>query len=194
MANFRRGPDGVTREGTEVVDGPVAAGPAVVPQPEAVVAAPVRPAVAPATQTVVTPATAPVVGSGDVEQVQSAVGDPYAPRRAVMYKVEEALYLVFGLIDLLIAIRFVLKLLGANPGSSFVAFVYGITAPMVAPFTGIFNAAQTNGGAFEPSDVVAILIWALVGWVLVRLAWLMIGETRVGMTPTSQVTRSRLPW
>jgi len=174
----------VTRESTEVVEGPTAVDPVVTPGPE--------PAVARTRETVVEPAPEPVVASVDVEQAQTVVGDPYAPRRDVMYRVQEALYLVFGLIDMLIAIRFVLKLLGANSGSSFVAFMYNITAPLVAPFAGIFSPIQTGSSVFEPMDLVAILIWALVGWLLVRLAWLLLGESRVGMTTTSKVTRSRL--
>ena len=55
----------------------------------------------------------------------------------------QLVYLVFGLIEGLIAIRFVLKALGANPTAGFAEFIYGITGPLVAPF---YRAVWQPGG------------------------------------------------
>jgi uncharacterized protein YggT (Ycf19 family) len=43
-----------------------------------------------------------------------------------------------GLVDVILAIRFVMKLLGANPTSGFVSFMYNISEPLAAPFRAIF--------------------------------------------------------
>jgi hypothetical protein len=53
-----------------------------------------------------------------VERVES-VADPYAQRRGAASKVRQGVYLVFGVIEALIAIRFALRLLGANPEAGF---------------------------------------------------------------------------
>jgi uncharacterized protein YggT (Ycf19 family) len=76
---------------------------------------------------------------------------------------------VVGIVDVFIAARFILKLLGAADTSSFVSFVYGVTGPLVGPFRGIFANAGTTGNVFEPAALVAIAVYALVGWGIVVL-------------------------
>lgn len=109
-----------------------------------------------------------------------------------MYRLEQALYLLFGVIEALIAIRFVLRLLAANPGAPFVSTIYRVTAPLVAPFVGVFGTVQANGSVLESQAVVALIVYALLAWLLVRLAWLIFGETRSGVATTSRSTNTRI--
>lgn len=81
---------------------------------------------------------------------------------------------ITGLILVLMAFRFVLKLLGANPDSGFVSFIYGITGILTAPFDRIFSVASSETGdvvrsVFEPSILVAAIVYALVGWAIVKM-------------------------
>ena len=76
---------------------------------------------------------------------------------------------VFGVIDVLIAIRFVLKLLGANPQAGFVQLVFGVSDLFMIPFNAIFRVQVVSGAVFEWSALVAILVYALVAWGLVLL-------------------------
>jgi uncharacterized protein YggT (Ycf19 family) len=81
--------------------------------------------------------------------------------------------LIVGIVDVLIAGRFLLKLLGASDQSSFVSFIYGVTAPLVGPFRGIFGNSGAANNVFEPAALVAIAVYALIGWgvvVLIRIA------------------------
>lgn len=80
----------------------------------------------------------------------------------------QAVWWIVGFIDALIAIRFVLKLFGANP-APFVRFIYDVTWPLVAPFHGIFNTDQVGRTILEPESLVAIAIYTLIGWGLVSL-------------------------
>lgn len=127
------------------------------------------------------------------EHVETVATDPYAPRRAAAYRVRQAIYLLFGIIEGLIAIRFALRLLGANPDAGFAAFVYGVTAPLLAPFVGLFGTPQYNGSVLELHSIVAIVAYALLAWVLAKLAWLLLGDTRSGVsTTTSRVETDAL--
>lgn len=79
---------------------------------------------------------------------------------------------VVGVVDILIAGRFLGKLLGASSQSAFVTFVYQTTNPLVAPFAGIFGTSGTRANLLEPASLVAILVYALLGWgfiVLIRI-------------------------
>lgn len=127
------------------------------------------------------------------QQVESVVGDPYAQRRASMDKLQQALYLLFALIGALLAIRLVLRLLGANPAAPFVSQLYGITAPLVAPFVGIFGTVQSSGSVLEPHSIVALVAYGLLAWLVVKLAWLLFGETRSGLTSITTRTHTRVP-
>lgn len=91
------------------------------------------------------------------------------PRPPYHYRAVAAVWFIVGIIDVLIAIRFVLKLLGASTASPFVTFMYGVTAPLVAPFNGIFGAGAQGSYVLEPASLVAIVIYALIGWGLVTL-------------------------
>ena len=83
-------------------------------------------------------------------------------------------YVALGIVVGLIIIRVILKALAANTHAGFTSFVYGVTQPLVTPFQGIFATHQTsNGSVFEFSSVVAIVVYALVAWAIVRLAALM---------------------
>ncbi len=59
--------------------------------------------------------------------------------------------------------------MGASPQAEFVGFMYGVTAPLVAPFRGIFPDTGQGFFIFEPASLVAIAIYALAGWAIVGL-------------------------
>jgi hypothetical protein len=79
---------------------------------------------------------------------------------------------VVSVVDVLIAARFLLKLLGASAQSSFVNLIYSVSGALVAPFHGIFPNTGSSGNVFEPASLVAIAVYALLGWgavVLIRI-------------------------
>jgi YggT family protein len=70
----------------------------------------------------------------------------------------------------ILAVRFVFVLLGANPANGIANFVYNVSEPFVSPFFTLFNYEFVNGTArFEGFTLVAMLIYALVGYGLARL-------------------------
>lgn len=89
-----------------------------------------------------------------------------APIEAVVSRV---VWFVFGMIEVLIAIRFVLKMLGANSSAGFVRMMYGVSDVLMAPFATIFGTARVSGAVFEWSAIVAIAVYALIAWGIVAL-------------------------
>ena len=89
------------------------------------------------------------------------------------------LYFLFGFAEAILALRIVLRLIGANAGSSFVAWVYNLSQPLVTPFSGIFNqpvATVVGPGAattsvIDWSAIVALIIIAIIGAVIGRIAY-----------------------
>lgn len=74
--------------------------------------------------------------------------------------------LVFGFIVLGLLIRFILRLLGANPEAGFSAFIYNSTNPLLDPFRGIFTPYTSGGNVIEFSTLVAILVYLFIAWIL----------------------------
>lgn len=84
--------------------------------------------------------------------------------------VARVVYTISGIITTLLALRFILVLLGANPANSFANFIYDITRPLVAPFFGLFSYQTTLGIArLEFETLVAIVVYMFIAWVIVRL-------------------------
>ena len=76
---------------------------------------------------------------------------------------------IVGVVDILIAARFLGKLFGASVQSAFVNFIYQVSAPLVAPFTGIFGDTGSKTNTFETASLVAIVVYAVIGWGIVVL-------------------------
>ena len=126
-------------------------------------------------------------------QTETSSGDPYAVRRDLPLKVQNGIYLLFGLLGGLLGIRLVLGLLGANPAAGFAQLIHGTTGPFIAPFAGLFGQPRFGSSVFEFNTLVAILVYALIAWVLVKIVWLTLGDSRRGVRTTSRQidTRSR---
>lgn len=106
------------------------------------------------------------VGDTAVEQ-QTVASKNSVPAQVIVARV---IYYIVGLITALLLIRLVLLILAANQGNGFVDFIYAVSGVFAAPFYGIFNYTPAYGSSvFEISSVVAIFIYALVGWGLVKL-------------------------
>jgi hypothetical protein len=119
------------------------------------------------------------------QRSDTITSDPYASRREWSLKIPNAIYLLFGILEGLLGIRFILSLLGANPDAGFARLIYGITRPFIAPFVGLFGTPTFGGSVFEGNALVAILIYALIAWVLVKVVNLAMGDTRRGLRTTS---------
>jgi uncharacterized protein YggT (Ycf19 family) len=100
--------------------------------------------------------------------------DPVITRTGVSpaYRATRIVYLVLGIIEALLVIRLVLKLLAANPSAGFSSLVYDVTNPLVGLFQGVFPNAQSNGSVLDLAALLAILVYALLAWGIVRLIWI----------------------
>lgn len=82
---------------------------------------------------------------------------------------QRIVWFIVGLINAIIALRFVLLLLGANRSAGFTDFIYSVSAPFVAPFVGIFGEPVYGQSVFEVSSLLAIVIYLLIGLGIAKL-------------------------
>ncbi|UBF23945.1 YggT family protein [Kovacikia minuta CCNUW1] len=81
------------------------------------------------------------------------------------------IYFLVGLLEVLLVLRFILRLFGANTENAFAQFIYNLSEPFIAPFSTLFVSPVTGGGAniFDVNVLVAIVVYALLGWLAVWL-------------------------
>ena len=88
------------------------------------------------------------------------------------FKPTQVIWLFAGILEGLIALRVILKILGANPENPIAVLIYGITGLFLLPFTGLINSPTTGNLIFELSSLFAILIYGLLAWVVQKIVWL----------------------
>ncbi len=126
------------------------------------------------TRQVIQQRSAGVTPSGKTVVSQTTqVRSPELEEKVAVWSVNRFVYYVVGVLETLLAFRFLLKVMGANPGSPFVAFIYNLSAIFVAPFRGIFRAAVTDGietrSIFEPATLFAMVVYLIIAVGLVKL-------------------------
>jgi hypothetical protein len=95
---------------------------------------------------------------------EQVIHDSAAEQRQRLFQITRILYTFLGGLEILLGLRFILKLIAANPNSGFGAFVYGLTGPLLAPFTGLVGTPQASGVILEITTLIAMAIYALLFW------------------------------
>ncbi len=94
--------------------------------------------------------------------------------------VANIIFFIAGIVELALGFRFILKITGANPGSGFVSAIYSFTQFLILPFKSIFSSAVAPGAEvkaiMEPSTLVAMVVYAVIAWGLVKLIAILSGH------------------
>lgn len=106
------------------------------------------------------------------EQRQVVTEDVNAGQRQTLQWVTALVGFLFTVLEGLIGLRVILKLIDANAQNAFASFVYKLTALFVAPFAGLVGNPAMGGNVLEITSIVALIVYALVAAVLIRLVWL----------------------
>lgn len=110
--------------------------------------------------------------------VGAGSGSP-GTRSAPIWTVTRVTALVFTVLEVLLIVRFALKLFGANAEQPLAAALYGATDPLVAPFRGIF-AQPAGTPVVEIGALLAIVFFMLVAALTVALARAFTGKRGEG--------------
>lgn len=94
--------------------------------------------------------------------------------RRICWLIELGAWIVNGLIGL----RFLLKLMAANPGNPFAQLVYFLTAPFLAIFVGLTQTPSFEGFEIEFYDLIAIMVYFVLAWAIIRLLWILFARLR----------------
>jgi hypothetical protein len=95
-----------------------------------------------------------------------------ARRRYRLVRTTQIIWLVLSVLEALFAIRFLLKLMAANPAAGFAIFIYNTTAVFLTPFFDLTPTPSVNGSQLEFFTLIAMLFYALLAWGIVRVLWI----------------------
>ena len=90
-------------------------------------------------------------------------------KKKTIFRANQIIWYILGLIEVLLIFRFVLKTLGANPFIGFTSLIYAITGPLSSPFNGIFAASVTGSSTLEWSTIIAGIVYVCIAWGIVYL-------------------------
>lgn len=90
-------------------------------------------------------------------------------RTKPLFRGTQIVWYILGIIEVLLAFRFLLKLSAANAGAGFSKFIYTITAPFATPFLTVFPRSQVEGSIFEWTTLLAMAVYALIAWGLIKM-------------------------
>jgi hypothetical protein len=110
-----------------------------------------------------------------------------SPTTKPLYRGTQVVWYILGIIEILLAFRFVLKLLGANPDAGFTTFIYGTTYVFAAPFLNVFRMTYVSGSVFEWTTLLAMAVYWIIALGVIKL--LVMGKTV--STPEAAVKLNR---
>jgi uncharacterized membrane protein len=95
---------------------------------------------------------------------EQVVHDVAAERRMGLFQLNRIIWSILAFLEILLAFRFVLRLIAANPDSGFAVLIYGITGVFVAPFNGLIATPTSGGSSLEVTTLIAMAVYALIFW------------------------------
>lgn len=102
-----------------------------------------------------------------------------ANQNSSVARIVNIIYFLFGALELLLLMRVILHLIGANAENGFASLIDGLSAPFVALFASLLQNPVLGGASvLEITTLIAMLVWAIVAWLVGRLVWLVMSRPR----------------
>jgi hypothetical protein len=106
----------------------------------------------------------------EMPRVESTLKEEKLPTQRIkpLYRTTQIVWYILAVIEAILAVRFFLKLLGANTQAGFTQFIYGATQIFAGPFLIVFRVSSVERNIFEWSTLLAMVIYLLIAWIIVK--------------------------
>ena len=102
-------------------------------------------------------------------QAKGAAPQKVYEKKRTIFRFNQIIWYIFGLVEVLLVFRTVLKALGSSQSGGFTSLVYSLTTPLTAPFSGILGVSIIENSVIEWSTAIAGIVYLCVAWGLVYL-------------------------
>ena len=127
-----------------------------------------------------------------ITEVTSSQKEPEREQRIFTFKATQVIWLLLSIFEALLALRFVLKLIGANPASPFAAALYGFTGLFLYPFATLIGTPAAGGMVMEISTLIAMVVYGLIAWAVERIIFVIFYRPRGPVTQTTTTDQRTL--
>ena len=86
-----------------------------------------------------------------------------------LYRGAQVVWYVLFLVQGLLAVRFAMKALQANPDAVFTSFIYAVSDIFVYPFVAVFQNVMVDSSVFEWTTLLAMVVYWLLALAIVKL-------------------------
>jgi uncharacterized protein YqgC (DUF456 family) len=107
----------------------------------------------------------------EFQQVKTTDQQAGRARPGFTFQTTQLIWLFLGLLEAAFALRFLLRLIGADPASTLVTLLYSFTAVFLLPFAGIVLSPALGSLVLELTTMLAMAVYAGLGVLLARTAW-----------------------
>ena len=90
-------------------------------------------------------------------------------KKKTIFRFDQVVWYILGLIEILLVFRVLLKALGANSMAAFTGMIYSLTNPLVSPFKGILGVFVTGNSIVEWSTIIAGVVYLCIAWGVIYL-------------------------
>ncbi|MEE3718028.1 YggT family protein [Tumidithrix elongata RA019] len=114
-----------------------------------------------------------------LHQEESRLELAIGKRSATFFWIINSIYLLVGLVQTILVLRFLLRFFGANPQNEFAQFIQNLSAPFMAPFATLFVSPTSSNAAniFDINIIIAIIAYSLLSWLCIWLVRFLYART-----------------
>jgi hypothetical protein len=102
---------------------------------------------------------------------QEVVHDVAHERKGLLHRIIQVVWLGTLALEVLLGMRALIKLVAAYPEVPFANFVYSLSEVFLLPFLGLTITPSANGMVLEIPTIIAMLVYAIMGLLAVKLVW-----------------------
>lgn len=129
----------------------------------------------------------------DYQEVRTTEHEQGREQRFATFKATQVIWLLVGLLEAVLALRFVFKLIGVNAGNAFATLLYNVTNLFVVPFASLTGAPAAGGMIFEFSTIIAMIVYLLVAWAIAKIVYVAFYRPRGPVSTRQTVVAEHIP-
>lgn len=113
----------------------------------------------------------------DLNLEQKTRGIAADNQNSAVTRLVHIVYYLFSVVELVLIVRVILHVFGANSDNGFARLIDVVSSPFVALFATLLdNPTLGTTAVLEITTLIAILVWAIVAWLIARLVWLVMSR------------------
>ncbi len=114
----------------------------------------------------------------DFRETRTSQHEEGRTQRIATFKATQLIWLFLGIIEAIIALRFIFRLIGVYAENNFASFIYGLSNIFVAPFLSLTGAPASGNMVFEFSSLLAMGVYLLIAWGIERIVYVIFYRPR----------------